>query len=339
LTLMSKMWKSIYMNITTIDVGSDEKLQSMDVRSLLAVYDRQKILGIRKLDFTGVDGKDVYNITAPFRSSEHEYIAGRVESREKELESQVMFFIRKNNKWVLDENAPVLNLQDPLISIINDEFIIGGVEIVLEQDMIDYSTVFLRGKDVYHLERFTQGPRGMKDIRLTLLPQGSVGLFTRPQGAIGGNGRIGFMNIASLESLLQLKYEDYFAAPLLSGSFKDEEWLGVNAAYTLKNGLVGVVGHIACHTEDAQEKLHKNYYPVTFALHPQTNTPVGMKIIATRDDFPPGQSKVETLRNVLFVGGLVRHDDGAATMYVGAGDAESYEVRIVDPFLEYELGE
>ena len=334
------MRKSIYMNITTTTIGRDDKSQSMNVQSLLATYDKRKILDIRKLDFVGVEGKDVYNITALFQNAGREYIAGRVEPREDELNSQVMFFFRKDDTWVLDEKAPVLNLQDPLVSIINGEFIFGGVETILEQGMIDYSTVFYRGKDIYHLERFTQGPRGMKDIRLTLLPQGNVGLFTRPQGAIGGNGRIGFMSINSLENLSQLKHEDYFAAPLLSGNFKDDEWLGVGAAYPLKNDLVGVGGHIACYTEDNKKKKHKNYYPVTFALHPQTNTPIGMKIIATRDDFPSGQSKDKTLQNVLFLGGIIRHyeKNKTATAYFGAGDAESYAVKMQDPFLEYELG-
>jgi hypothetical protein len=230
----------------------------------------------------------------------------------------------------------VFSLQDPFVCIISDDIIVGGVEIVLEQGMIHYSTVFFRGKDIYHLERFAQGPRGMKDIRLLVLPQGNIGIFTRPQGAVGGRGRIGFMSIASFESLPRLKHEDYLAAPLLSGNFRDEEWFGVNSAYILKNGTIGVLGHIACYTEDAQKKLHKNYYPITFALHQQANTPVGMKIIATRDDFSPGQSKSETLKNVLFAGGLARHDDGTATIYAGAGDAESYEVRMADPFLEYE---
>lgn len=311
----------------------------MDVLSLIKAYDKNKILKIKKLDFIGVDGFDVYNITAPFLSVEREYIAGRVEPRENELDSRVMFFIRKDDTWMLDENAPVFNLQDPFVCIINDKLIVGGVEILIEHDMIYYSTVFFRGKDIYHLKRFAQGPRGMKDIRLVLLSHGDIGLFTRPQGVIGGRGRIGFMSITSFESLSQLKHENYFAAPLLTGDFNDEEWLGANAAYILKNGTIGVLGHIACYTEDAQKKFHKNYYPITFMFDMQTNTPSGMKIIAARDDFPSGQSKIETLRNVLFAGGLVRHDDGTATMYVGAGDAESYEIRMIDPFLEYELSE
>jgi len=227
-------------------------------------------------------------------------------------------------------------MQDPFVCTINDELIFGGVEIVLGHDAINYSTVFFKGKDVHNLKRFAKGPVGMKDIRLILLSQDNIGVFTRPQGVIGGRGRIGFMNIASIDDLPGLEDNDYFAAPLLKGDFHDDEWLGVNAVYILKNGLVGVLGHIACCTEDADRRLCKNYYPITFVLDMQANTPIGMKIIAIRDDFPVGEAKDKTLRNVLFPGGIVRHDDGTATMYVGASEAESYEVKLIDPFLEYE---
>jgi len=42
--------------------------------------------------FEGVDGKDVYNITAPFSMNSKAYIAGRVDPREKEGELEVRFF-------------------------------------------------------------------------------------------------------------------------------------------------------------------------------------------------------------------------------------------------------
>jgi len=313
-------------------------LQDINVQSLLDGYDKEKILDIRKLDFIGVEGRDVYNITVPFLSAGREYIAGRVELREDEFNSKVMFFLRKDDTWVLDENAPVFLMQDPFVCIIDDEIIFGGVEIFLENGNKDYRTIFLRGKDIYDLKIFTQGPKGMKDIRLLQLPIGEIGLFTRPQGEIGGRGRIGFMKISSIVRLVRLRHKDYFDVPLLKCNFLDEEWLGVNAAYVLKNGLIGVLGHIACYTMDAQAKPNKNYYPIAFALDEQMNIPIGMKILSARADYPSGKSKFGTLRNVLFAGGITRHDNGTATMYVGAGDAESYAVKMHDPFLEYELG-
>jgi hypothetical protein len=309
----------------------------LDVRSLLAVYDKSRILEVKKLEFEGVCGLDVYNVTAPFRNFNREYIAGRVEPRENELESRVMFFMRMGNKWVLDTNAPIFNLQDPLVNIVNGEIILGGVRVIRDNEDVSYFTEFYKGNDIYNLKLFAQGPVGMKDIRFTPLSEGGLGLFTRPQGEVGGRGRIGFMKINSLESLQTLKREDYISAPLLKGNYHEEEWFGANAAYALKNGMIAVLGHIACYTEDDKKQIQKNYYPITFALHPETNEPVGMKIIAARFDFPKGESKSEMLRNVLFAGGLVRHGNGLATLYGGGGDAEGDEIKMIDPLLEYEL--
>ena len=315
------------------------KSNNIDVKSLLSSYNKKDILEIKKIEFIGVEGKDVYNITAPFQSDGVEYLAGRVEPREDELNSKVMFFIRKKDArytWILDKKAPVFRLQDPFVCIIDSEIIFGGVRIILVDGEVHHHTVFFRGKNIHDLKKFARGPDNMKDIRLVQLPQRMIGLFTRPQGIIGGKGRIGFTRIDSLEDLSRFTHEDYFKTLLLCKDFDDEEWLGANAAHILKNGLVGVLGHIACYSKDPMGKIHKNYYPITFALDMQSNEPIGIKIIARRDDFPKGQSKIATLQNVLFAGGFIRHDDGTATVYVGAGDTESYEIKMKDPFFEYE---
>ena len=99
-----------------------------------------------------------------------------------------------------------------------------------------------------------------------------------------------------------------------------------------KNGNLGILGHIA-YISDGSEK---NYYPITFQFNPVTEEVSGIKIIARREDLPEGASKNQALENVLFPGGLIRIGDGTAKLYVGAGDAESYEITIKDPFLEYE---
>ena len=57
-----------------------------------------------------------------------------------------------------------------------------------------------------------------------------------------------------------------------------------------------------------------------------------MKIIAVRDDFPPGEAKREDLTDVLFSGGLVQLGSGEVELYVGVSDAEAHKIRIPDPF-------
>lgn len=70
------------------------------------------VTNTQKLTFTGVDHKDVYNITAPFQDEGEWVIAGRVESRDSE-HSDVVFFVERDGKWVPREGAPTLELQDP----------------------------------------------------------------------------------------------------------------------------------------------------------------------------------------------------------------------------------
>ena len=58
-----------------------------------------------------------------------------------------------------------------------------------------------------------------------------------------------------------------------------------------------------------------------------------MKIIATRNNFPAGPSKIDELEDVIFPGGLERHGDGTATLYAGLSDVEAGSVEIPDPFI------
>lgn len=308
-----------------------QNLQSISVNNLILSYSNKNIISSAKFSFKGIQGKDVYNITSPFLFNGAFYIAARVESRNSEIDSKVMFFKKENNNdWVLDSIAPILNLQDPFISIINSELILGGVEISHSQNIISYKTVFFKGDTIYNLQKFAEGPQGMKDIRLTQL-NNSIGIFTRPQGLIGGRGRIGFFTISSIESLKNLTDKDYLSATIITDFLPQEEWIGSNAIYPLTNGQLAILGHIANFSENSQ----KNYYPISFCFNPSTKEISKMKILARREDLPQGESKRPDLKNILFSGGLARQNDGTAKLYLGASDAESYEITIPDPFIDY----
>ena len=79
-----------------------------------------------KLLFDGIENEDVYNITAPFLFEGKRYLAGRVEKRTEEW-SRVVFFMEENEKWIADNSIPSLPLQDPFVTQVNGEFIVGGV--------------------------------------------------------------------------------------------------------------------------------------------------------------------------------------------------------------------
>ncbi|KGE17702.1 DUF1861 family protein [Paenibacillus wynnii] len=295
-------------------------------------YANLRTTRVEKLAFSGVGNRDVYNITAPFRYNGEEVIMGRVEERDSEF-SQVFFFTCENEVWSPRAHTHTYNLQDPFYTIINGELIVGGVEIITDPDypekIVSWVTQFYRGFDIDSLCHFSSGPGTMKDIRLIELTDGRVGVFTRPQGIRGGRGKIGFTIIPSLDELNEQTFLD---AEVFQDQFIPSEWGGANEAHLLKNGHVGVLGHIACF-----DKLdNKHYYSIVFSLNPETKETSPIKIIAARSDFPIGPGKRPDLKDVIFSGGLIRFGDGRAILSVGVSDAEAYHIEIPDPFDEYE---
>jgi hypothetical protein len=284
-----------------------------------------------KIIFTGIGDNDVYNITAPFEDEGELVIAGRVESRDSEL-SKVVFFVERNGEWVPRENAPVLELQDPFFTRIAGELVLGGVQIFPHSTIegaLGWRTVFFKGSSISSLKEYAKGPDGMKDLRLVELMDGSVGVLTRPQGEKGGRGKIGWTRIPALDELTINVIDQ---APLLEGQFIEEEWGGANEPHLLANGLIGVLGHIA--SFDLEGNRH--YYPMVFALNPETADISDIQLIATRSHFLPGPAKRSDLIDVVFSGGLIRKGDGTAVIYAGISDAEAQKISIVDPFLQFE---
>ena len=288
-----------------------------------------------KIIFTGAGNCDVYNITAPFLSGGKIVIAGRVEPRHLE-HAQIAFFSPQDHLWAPIPDAPILQgLQDPCVTMIHDELIIGGVRypVCLSDNSIGWRMEFYRGKTIQSLRHFLSGPDKMKDIRLVELPNGQVGVFSRPQGVVGGRGRIGFTTV---ESISNLNADIIQNAPLLPRQCPEDEWVGANEIHCLKNGLLGVLGHIACFDEGTD---YRHYYAMCFALNPKTGHTSALRMIAERKFFPKGDSKRADLEDVIFSGGLIRNEDGSAVLYAGLGDAEAGSVRIQDPFTDFEKAE
>jgi Protein of unknown function (DUF1861) len=284
-----------------------------------------------KLTFAGVGERDVYNITAPFEDEEELVIAGRVEARDTE-HSEVYFFVNRDTVWTPREGAPVFELQDPFVTRIAGELVLGGVEIFphpTNDGALGWRTVFYKGSSIENLKLLFKGPDGMKDLRMAELNDGSVAVLTRPQGEKGGRGKIGFESIPSLEDLTLDVIEE---APLLEGQFAEGEWGGANELHILNNGLIGVLGHIASFDKEG----NRHYYPMVFSLNPETGEHTEIQLIAIRDDFLAGASKRPDLVDVVFSGGLVRKEDRTADFYAGISDAEAHKITIKDPFNQFE---
>lgn len=281
-----------------------------------------------RMIFKGVGNRDVYNITAPFKDEGELVIAGRTEKRDSE-HSEVLFFINEKGYWKPREDSIKFKLQDPFISKIHGQLVFGGVEVFLHPQnckLLSYRTVFYKGININSLKPFSKGPDGMKDIRLVELLDGQIGVFTRPQGEVGGRGKIGFIKI---ENLAQLSEDVINKAIILDDLFRADEWGGANELHILQDGLIGVLGHIARFDENG----NRYYYPMVFKFNPDTMEHSSIRLIATRDNFLPGASKRPDLVNVVFSGGLIRNDNGTATLYAGISDAEAHKLVIPDPFI------
>ncbi|CAM4087552.1 DUF1861 family protein [Paenibacillus alkaliterrae] len=309
------------------------KNEAIACKTLLEQYlnNTGSVINPIKLLLTGVGERDVYNITAPFVDEGELVIAGRVEFRDSE-HSEIMFFVERSDEWVPREGMPKLTLQDPFYTRIGGEIVLGGVEIYPHPTNVGalaWRTVMYKGKRLQDLELFFTGPNGMKDLRIAELHDGSIAMLTRPQGEKGGRGKIGFTRLASLAELTIERVEE---TPLLKDQFIETEWGGANEAHLLSNGLIGILGHIACF----DEAENRHYYPMVFALDPFTGDYSDIELIAVRDKFLPGEAKRKDLNDVVFSGGLVRKEDGSADLYAGISDAEAHRITIPDPFLKFE---
>lgn len=301
--------------------------------------EREQLPAGELLSFKGVGDKDVYNITAPFKSENRTYIAGRVEPRGTEHDSQVCFFEKKNGAWLLSPETPIFNLQDPFITKINQEFIFGGVETFPHPDpryseSLGYRTLFFRGKTLQTLTHFATGPDMMKDIRILALPNNKIFVLTRPQSPWvpgGGRGKLGMTILPQLEALTAT---NILNAKIIEGRFRDKEWGGADELYFLEDGKIGVLGHIAYEEFSSDNIRRRHYYAMVFTLELATNTVSPMRIIASRKNFPSGPAKRSPeLEDVVFPGGLVRHKKGTATLYAGLSDTQAGRLTIPNPFI------
>lgn len=279
-----------------------------------------------RLIFAGFDGQDVYNISAPFVSAGRRVIAGRVEPRDSE-HSTAIFFEEADGVWHPIPNAPRFALQDPFVTFIGGELVFGGVAVQFGEGLPIWWTEFYRGADIFSLERCFAGPIGMKDIRLCALADGRVAVFTRPRGAKGGRGTIGYTEVPALDALT---VEAIDAAPMLTGMFHPLDWGGVNEAHPLANGEIGLIAHAAYFEDDTMYSA-RHYYAVAFTFDPAERRWRDLKVIAGRAQFGLGAAKRPDLVDVVFSSGI-EQVGGVTRLYAGTSDAEAHWVEIPYPF-------
>ncbi len=282
-----------------------------------------------RLHFHGVDGFDVYNVSQEFDWNGKRLIAGRVEARDSEVSSVYFFEKIDFGVYRVIPGAVIPLFQDPCIAVIDDQVIVGGTKIETDVNgrIFSWHTAFYAGNALSNLKLVAEAPAKMKDVRLVQTDR--IHVFTRPQGGHAGAGMIGYYSCYDLAGVNPLAIA---MAPLLTTQFPEGCWGGVNQILPLKNGLLGIVGHIA--TMSAGDIRH--YYGMAFAFDPKTRQRTKVKILCERNDFALGMAKRSDLADVVFLGGLQRMPNCIATIYTGLSDAEAHAAVIDDPFCEYE---
>ncbi|MDR0300645.1 MAG: DUF1861 family protein [Streptococcaceae bacterium] len=293
------------------------------IEDLLIEKRRQKETTAHKIVFKGTNGKDVYNITAPFELGEKLLLVGRIESRNSEISKVGLFENTSDDEWSLSPNSISLKLQDPFVTMIDGQVILGGVHVdFFDDEHVEWRTDLYQLDSVTRASKIFEGPKGMKDLRLKQLPDGRILVLTRPQGKKGGRGRIGFVVVKNLLALTREKIEN---APLLKNQFIDDEWYGSNEIHLFENKIF-VLSHIA----NFDETDNRHYYSMIFELSSDFTEILNPKIIAERKDFLPSPAKRSDLEDVVFGGGLVLNDD-KATLYAGISDAGAQTLIINNP--------
>ncbi|THF77110.1 DUF1861 family protein [Cohnella fermenti] len=288
------------------------------------------------LAFHGVDGFDVYNISIPFAREGKRYLFGRVERREEWARSWVRLFEETGpDQWTVVPGSMIYTLEDPYVSIIGDEVVMGGTHVQYEAGRVKtYFGYFHRGTDLHNLYYFTSGPNRMKDIRLVELADGKIGVFSRPRGPetrekYGSESMIGFTVIDNLEQLTAAVIEE---APYIPGIFGEGEWGGVNQAYLLDSGKLGIIGHHCYRTTDEAGGPVKVYLNMAFVFDPATRESFDLHVIGSRTCYPEGPAKTSHLIDCAFTSGITMRDDGKADLYSGIGDCQAGRIAIDYPF-------
>lgn len=296
----------------------------------------KKVYRSEVLKFTGVNGRDVYNCSVPFDFDGSRYIFGRVEKRDEWANSVTLLFRldEKNNTWNKVENFDALPLEDPFFSVICGEYVVGGTHVIYEAGKIaDYSTYFYKGKSPFELRLFSTGPSNMKDIRLFEIPDGRIGVFSRPRGEdvrkkYGSESIVGLVILDKLEDLTPERIEK---AEYIHGMFGKDEWGGVNQAMYLKDNLVGAIGH-QCYNDYRDGVEYPVYINMAYIIDFAAHEVVYKGVIGTTNCYPDTPAKLKTLVDCAFTSGIEPMKDGKTALYSGLRDCCEGMAVINDPF-------
>lgn len=303
------------------------------------------------LDFEGLKKDETVYNPCPFVQDGELCLLGRVEAFASEI-AHIHQFKKTEGEWRSQELS-FLNVQDPFLSLVRNQKIVGGVALDFSEPFPGIYTITSYRTSFYDFdtkEKLFDGPSGMKDIRLIDLGD-SIGVFTRPRSEHEGivHSSIQFSTVSSLEDINPDMISQISVDPMkkVRGFFNHNEWGGVNAVYHLQDGWLGVLGHIAYYSEHATpqspDRAHtdehmRKYAAIAFEFHPKTGEVTHPVIILARNNLETSaRSKREDLHNVIFPGGFIFEIQESAPMeqvlfFYGLGDAHVGVSELPYPF-------
>ena len=307
----------------------------MTIKEKKALFEKhKKIHESALLTFEGAEGFDVYNCSLPFTGTDgKKYIYGRVENPEEWANSTVWLFEQTGKDTFRHvPNSMIYQLEDPFLQRIHGELILGGTHVRKSRGKVEtYYCYFFRGDETC-MTYFTTGPDYMKDVRLVEMANGKIGVFSRPRQGTYADGALSQIGFTVIDNLDDLDADVIAQAPCLKGLLSDGEWGGVNQAYLLESGRIGVIGHMSYEDTDENGDFLQIYVNTAFILDPEMRTVTDPVIIGTKSCYPDQVPKRPFLADCCFTTGILPREDGLVELYSGVGDADEGRVTIDNPF-------
>ncbi len=282
-------------------------------------------------EFELQEGEVAYNPTVPFVYKNKLMIIARVENRDDDYTAFSIFFEKKGSKWRRSEDFKEIKLQDPFLTKIDGEFLLGGVEAENhDNETYDFRTALYKGDELEDLKLFYIGPNKSKGLRICKLRNSKYVVLSRPMFPSDldkdGRGRLAYKltdDITDLDT-------DFVKSQIIEGILKEKEWGGANQIFELENGNVGILGHRAFFGENGIDKI---YVSTAIELDVLNNKIVLNKDILERSVFPDFQPLRPFLENVLYTSGMIATvKDDVYNLYVGISDIRIGYAEIQNPF-------
>ncbi|KAG5485053.1 hypothetical protein LSCM1_07134 [Leishmania martiniquensis] len=301
----------------------------MPLKRMRAAFEaNKKIYESSLLTFKGVEGYDVFNCSVPFMYEGKYHLFGRVEVREKWMDSRVRLFVETGkDEYTLVPNQLAYQLEDPFVAKVQDRMLFGGTHHIKSAGEVtgDYCD-FYSGMP-HALTYYTTGPDLMEGIRFVQLINGTIGIFSCHKTE--SSCMIGFTTVDSLDEIKREVIAD--AQPINQEPFLDA-WGSVNQAYLLSSGSVGCICHHGYLDKDSNGEPLSVSCITSFVYDPKTNNTHDFRLLGTKGCFPDCPPKAPRTADCAFASGIIMRDDGKCDLYSGLGDTHEGRITIDDPF-------